>query len=73
MIQYIVSFQLQGTGSANSRIDLSLIGRDESADLGLFWILDQMSMTPGATEEQFLDKVDLAHGRAVDQCKYTSL
>ncbi|KAF6019499.1 hypothetical protein EB796_022191 [Bugula neritina] len=60
---------LQGTGSANSRIDLSLIGRDESADLGLFWILDQMSMTPGATEEQFLDKVDLAHGRAVDQCE----
>lgn len=63
----IFSSQLQSTSS--SRMDISLLGREDDDDSGLLWLLDQYAITPGSTEQEFLDKLSETHGDAIQQCE----
>ena len=64
-----VILQLLMSGSS-SRVDLSVLGRDEEPDMGLLWLLDQIAMTPGGTEAQFVEKLSRVHGATIEQCRY---
>lgn len=69
----VLCFQLHSGGIGNSRGDLSFLGRDDDTDIGVLWLLDQLALTPGFTEQQLSEKLHQAHGQAVDHCKCVQL
>ncbi|XP_067938271.1 unconventional myosin-XVIIIa-like isoform X2 [Watersipora subatra] len=61
-----LQFQMGGSGS---RVDLSLLGRED--DVGLLWILDEVAMTPGAADGDFVERLRERHGSSSEQSLLT--
>lgn len=57
----MMSLYLQLQSAGNSRLDLSLITSDSDEEPGILWLLEECCLRPGATKQQFIEKMLRAH------------